>query len=267
MSKSVAIAGLGWLGLPLAQRLMTLGYKVRGSVTKLEKATILQKNGFDVSPVTLSEWGVQGSIRAFLKEVDDLIVMIPPGLRRNTGSDYVMKMSHFLTEVEAARVKNLIFVSSTSVYGDNQGIVTEKDLPHPENEAGRQLFQVEQLFFTSACNTSIVRFGGLFGGSRQPARYLAGRENLSGGKAPVNLIHRDDCINILIEIIKQQAYGHIFNAVNPEHPMKSSYYIRKSGELGLQPPEFSVSKANERFKQVDSVNVEEILGYSFSQPL
>ena len=210
---------------------------------------------------------MRGGIQVFFDQVDDLVVMIPPGLRRNTGSDYVLKMSHFITEVEKSSIVNCIFISSTSVYGDEQGKVTEKDLPHPENEAGRQLFQVEQLFFTSACNTSIVRFGGLFGGNRQPARYLAGRENLTGGNAPVNLIHREDCIQIISEIIKQQAYGHIFNAVNPEHPSKADYYNRKSIELGLSKPQFSIHHQTENFKQVDSVNLNTILGYSFSNLL
>ena len=267
MSKTIAIAGMGWLGQPLAQKLKTLDFEVKGSVTQLDKAIWLNKNGFEAYPITISEGGVFGSIEEFFDEVDDLVVMIPPGLRRNTGSDYVLKMSHFLTEVERSSVTNCIFISSISVYGDGQGMVTENDLPHPENEAGRQIFQVEQLFLNSACKTSIVRFGGLFGGSRQPARYLSGRENLTGGDAPVNLIHRKDCVGIISEIITQQAYGHIFNAVNPEHPSKADYYNNRSLELGLSKPRFSTSQQTEIYKQVDSVNLSTILGYSFSDPL
>jgi len=267
MSKTIAIAGMGWLGHSLAQKLKTLGFKVKGSVTQLDKAISLKKNGFEVYPITISEDGVFGSIQEFLDEVDDLVVMIPPGLRRNTGSDYVLKMSHFLSKIESSSVINCIFISSVSVYGDEQGKVTENDFPHPENEAGRQLFQVEQLFLNSTCETSIIRFGGLFGGTRQPVRYLAGRENLTGGDAPVNLIHRKDCIRIISEIIKQQAYGHIFNAVNPEHPSKADYYNHRSIELGLSKPRFSKSYQTEIFKQVDSVNLNTILGYSFSDPL
>ncbi|NNM22974.1 MAG: SDR family NAD(P)-dependent oxidoreductase [Flavobacteriaceae bacterium] len=267
MSRTIAIAGMGWLGIPLAQRLKMLGFIVKGSVTQSRKAKILQNNGFQMYTITITEAGVRGEVQDFLKGVTDLVVMIPPGLRRNTGSDYVLKMTHFLGEIEKSQVANCIFISSTSVYGDEQGRVTEKDLPQPENEAGRQLFQVEQLFFTSSFNTSIVRFGGLFGGSRQPVRYLAGRENLSGGNAPVNLIHRKDCVQIISEIIQQQAFGYIFNAVNPKHPSKAKYYTRKSQELGLESPRFSDPKETENFKQVDSVNLDSILGFSFVNPL
>ena len=160
---TIAIAGMGWLGLPLAQKLTTLGYTVKGSVTQLEKASDLQKKGFNVFPVTLSESGVLGAGIPFLRDASVLIIMIPPGLRGNTGSDYVLKMVHFLDIIEKQKVKNVIFVSSTSVFGDAQGNVTEKDIPKPETEAGRQLLQVEQLFSSAPfLHTSIVRFGGLF---------------------------------------------------------------------------------------------------------
>lgn len=263
MIKTIGIAGLGWLGKPLANRLLTLGYQVKGTVTSREKAITLQTKGFNAFAVEINETGVKGEVQGFLKHLDTLIVMIPPGLRRNTGADYVLKMTHFLGELETAKIPHCIFISSTSVYGDAQGTVTETDLPVPENEAGRQLKQVEQLFFTSASKTSIVRFGGLIGGSRQPVKYLAGRTNLSGGTAPVNLIHREDCIGLLVAIIKQEAYGHIFNGVHPNHPTKERYYTKKAKELDLEPPQFDEAIVGEIFKQVDSINLERVLGFEF----
>ena len=209
MGKTVAIAGLGWLGRSFAQRLQILGYNIKGSVTSLQKASTLQQSGIDAFHVEISETGVVGPVQGFLSNTDYLVIMIPPGIRRNTGADYVLKMTHFLAEIEKSSVTNIILVSSTSVYNDSQGIVTEKTIPKPASLAGKQLLEVENMFFSSKkLSVSIVRFGGLFGGSRQPARYLAGRKALRNGNAPVNLIHRDDCIGILLEIIKQEAFGH-----------------------------------------------------------
>ncbi len=268
MKKVVAIAGMGWLGLPLAQRLQTLGYTVKGSVTTKPKAETLRASGFHTLVVEISENGVSGDIDLLLAEADFLVIMIPPGLRKYTGADYVLKMSHFLAEIQRAAVHNVILVSSTSVYGDAQERVTEKDIPKPETEAGRQLLQVEQLFFTSEqITTTIVRFGGLFGGSRQPVRYLAGRTNLSNGDAPVNLIHREDCIGILTEIIKQEAFGHIFNAVIPEHPSKREYYMQTAMTLNLEPPSYSEENSEELFKEVHSNNLDRVLNYSFKRGL
>ncbi|MFT5982157.1 MAG: nucleoside-diphosphate-sugar epimerase [Ulvibacter sp.] len=268
MSKTIAIAGLGWLGKPFAYHLQNLGYQVKGSATSLKKATILQKSGFDAYHLEISESGVSGSAEAFLEKADYLVIMIPPGLRRNTGANYVLKMTHFLTEIEKSQVEKVILVSSTSVYDDAQGEVTEKSLPKPAGIAGKQLLEVEQLFFTSEkIKTSVVRFGGLFGGSRQPTRYLAGRDNLIDGDAPVNLIHRSDCIGILSEIIKQDALGHIFNAVTPQHPTKSDYYTKKAVQLALVPPTFAKEERDEVFKQVDSELLGLVLKYKFKHSL
>lgn len=263
MSRVVAIAGMGWLGLPLAQRLQLLGYKVKGSVTRLEKANDLQQKGFDVYAMTVTEDGIHGSIANLLSQVEVLVIMIPPGLRNNTGSDFVLKMTYFLEAVKLADVPKVILVSSTSVYGDAQGKVTEKDPPIPETQVGKQLLQVEQLFFNSGISTSIVRFGGLYGGSRQPVRYLAGRSELRGGNSPINLVHRDDCLQILSEIIKKDAFGQIFNAVMPTHQKKRDYYQKMALELGLDPPHFTEESSSETYKQVDSINLKEVLEYQF----
>ncbi|PVW15290.1 SDR family oxidoreductase [Marixanthomonas spongiae] len=266
MSKTIAIAGLGWLGQPLALHLQNLGYHVKGSVTSVEKAGNLQRNGIEAYPVELSEQGVSGEVRALLEDADCLIILIPPGLRRNTGADHVAKMRHFLNEIEKTPVKKVILVSSTSVYSDAQGTVTEKDKPIAETNAARQLIDVEQLFFNSQMfKTTIVRFGGLLGGKRQPVRYLAGRKNLNNGNAPVNLIHREDCIAILSEILKQNAFGHIFNAVAPIHPSKKFYYTQKAAELGLEPPMYSEEEEDVVYKKVTSVNLKKLLDYHFKK--
>ncbi len=266
MNKTIAIAGLGWLGKSFALHLQNLGYRVKGSVTSIEKAGTLQRNGLETFPVEISEDGVSGEVEAFLKSVDCLVIMIPPGLRKNTGADHVAKMSNFLNEIEKTSVKKVILISSTSVYSDAQGTVTEKDIPVAENNAAKQLIEVEKLFFTSEkLQTTIVRFGGLLGGKRQPVRYLAGRKNLNNGNAPVNLINRKDCIGILSEIIKKEAFGHIFNAVAPFHPLKKHYYTQKATELNLEPPSYSEEDDLAVYKKVTSVNVPDILGYAFKQ--
>ncbi len=259
---------MGWLGQPLAHRLSTLGYEVKGSVTSIEKASLLQQHGFNAFSLEISERGIQGEVKALLNNVDCLIIMVPPGLRRNTGADYVLKMANFLSEIRKSEVRKIILVSSTSVYDDCQGNVTERDEPKPETIAGKQLRQVEELFINSeGFQTTVVRFGGLIGGSRQPARYLSGRKDLKDADAPVNLIHRQDCINILIEILKQDTFGIVFNAVNPHHPKKADFYIQKTIEMGLEPPTFSETDTHEIFKQIDSENLKKVLGYEFKRQL
>lgn len=267
MNKKITIAGLGWLGQAFAAQLLTLGYDVKGSVTDTSKAKKLTQNGIPAYPLTIAENGVSGLVHTFLADTDVLAIMIPPGLRRNTGANYALKMAKFLHEIEKSEIKKVILVSSTSVYDDSQGQVTEIDAPQPQSNAGKQLYDVEQIFFNSpSLKTTIIRFGGLFGASRNPVKFLAGRTNLSNGNAVVNMIHRDDCIGILMAIIQKDAFGHIFNAVAPEHPTKEKYYTAQAEELELEPPIYT-KQENTIYKQVDSVHIEQVLGYRFQKHL
>tara|TARA_B100001146_G_scaffold221995_1_gene233519 strand:+ start:6464 stop:7267 length:804 start_codon:yes stop_codon:yes gene_type:complete len=267
MIKQIAISGLGWLGLPLARRLMELGYVVRGSVTQAEKAATFREKGYDTYVLHAMESGLVGSPSEFLNGIDCYVIMIPPGLRNHSGVDYVSKMNYLLQATLKQEIPQIIFISSTSVYGSAQGMVTEKTPPKPDSEAGKQLLEVEQLWFQAPIESTIVRFGGLLGGSRQPVRYLAGRTNLNNGAAPVNLIHRKDCLNILTQIIQEGLFGHIINAVHPDHPSKSEYYRAKARALQLTPPQYSEENPGWVNKQVDSVVLDTLMNYTFQESI
>lgn len=268
MNKTVAIFGMGWLGQKLANHLDKLNYHVKGSVMTLEKATQLQQRGFDTYRIVISDHGVEGRTPALLKDVDYVVILIPPGLRRATGANYFLKMKHLAEEIEKHEIPNVIFASSISVYDDSQGRVTEQHTPEPETMSAKQLLESEQLFMnSSAFKTTVIRFGGMFGGSRQPLRYLAGRKNLKEGRAPINLIHREDCIGIITSIITNDAMGYIFNAVYPEHPAKADYYIERAKRVGLEPPSFESYYSMETYKRVDSENLDKILNYTFKKSI
>jgi len=229
LNKNITIAGLGWLGQPFAASLIKQGYTVKGSVTDSKKAKALSTQGFEAYKVLLTETGTTGALSSFLKDTDVLAIMIPPGLRRNTGINYALKMAHFLHEIEASQINKVILVSSTAVYDDSQGVVTEKNLPNPQSNASKQLYDVEQIFFNAASfECSIVRFGGLYGGNRNP---------------------------------------HIFNAVTPQHPTKKEYYTKQAAILGLEPPHYEMKSKEDMFKQVDSVNLKGVLDYEFLHSL
>ncbi len=261
---NIAIAGMGWLGIPLSRTLQNLGHQVKGSTTSKDKQQKLQHNGIDTYIVEIGEDEITGDVAGFLKDVELLIILIPPGLRKNTGHNHALRMLQLLKAVENASVEKVIVASSTGVYDDSQGDVDDTVLPKPQTIKAKQLLEVEQLFCNSVeIDTTVIRFGGLFGGSRNPAKYLAGRTDLSDGNAPVNLIHRTDCINIILAVIYKKTYGHVINAVNPQHPKKSVYYTQKTIEMGLKPPQFSGEMEGEIYKKVDSVKIEKLLGYTF----
>jgi len=267
MSKTIAIAGLGWLGMPLAVHLLNKGYDVKGSVSRLEKATQLQQKNINAYPLLLTEDGVQGQPNALLKNCDELLIMIPPGLRYNSGSDFVLKMVHFQKVIEASSVKRVLLISSTSVFGDYQGEVTETTPPVPETQRSKQLFQVEQLFLNATFNTTVIRFGGLIGGTRQPVRYLAGRKDLYEGNAFVNLIHRDDCIRLITLLLEQENFNGIVHGVHPNHPRKKDYYKQQALNLELEPPLYIEETVEKSYKVVNSTVLSNKLNFTFKNSI
>ena len=61
---------------------------------------------------------------------------------------------------------------------------------------------IENLFWNNIkFETTIVRLGGLIGYSRNPGRFFNNKKLVSNPDSKVNLIHRDDCINIIEQIV------------------------------------------------------------------
>ncbi len=231
--------GCGWLGLPLAVSLIEAGYQVKGSTTSQEKMVLLENKGIQPYLISLLEEELIGHVDSFLAEVDTIIINIPPKLRGGGNENYIKKMHLLHQAILKAGVRQVIFVSSTSVYGDAQGVVTEATEPEPATESGKQLLVSERIFQNdTTLKTTIIRFGGLIGPDRHPVTMLSGRRNLANGNARVNLIHLNDCIAIIQSVLKFGWWGEILNGVYPEHPLKKSYYTSKAKEQGLQLPDY-----------------------------
>jgi hypothetical protein len=153
-----------------------------------------------------------------------------------------------------------LFVSSTSVYKNLQKVVTEDE--GAENDQS-VLFQIERLFLDNidfVC--SVVRLSGLTGGNRHPGNFFRTGKVVAQPDAPVNLIHREDCLGIILAIIEQAAWGETFNACADSHPSKREFYTYTRKLLNQPAPEFLVNSEN-AYKIVSNHKVKQILGYQF----
>jgi nucleoside-diphosphate-sugar epimerase len=265
----VSILGCGWLGFPLAKKLIEIGFEVKGSTTSENKLDILKSNNIEPYLLELSETKISECISDFLYNSDILIIDIPPGLRKITEATsektFINKIKTLLPFIENSSINKVIFISSTSVYTDTDSIptVTENTVLHPDTESGRQLIEAENLLLNNSHFTStIIRFGGLVGEDRNPIHMLAGKTNIPNPNAPINLIHQQDCIEIICEILKQNCWNETFNAVAPNHPTRKKYYTEKAKQLHLTAPLFNENETNFG-KIVSSEKLETILSYRF----
>jgi nucleoside-diphosphate-sugar epimerase len=260
--KNIAILGCGWLGFPLAKNMVANGMTVRGSTTSESKLQNLDNSDILPFRIVLHEGDVEGNVFEFLAGADILIIDVPP--KAKSGENFTQKIRTLIPHIEASGIIKVLFVSSTSVYADDNSVVTEDTIPNPNTDSGKQLVECEKfLQGNNLFKTTVIRFGGLIGEDRHPVKHLAGRENISGPDAPINLIHREDCIGIILKIIEKDIWGEIFNAAAPWHPTRKDYYTQKAVEMGLPLPQFAVD-GNSKGKIISSDKIVRDLGYMFT---
>lgn len=260
MIKHISVMGCGWLGYPLAKYLIEKNFKINGSTTNPSKLDFLHKKGIKSFLIQLNPELLNAG--KFMN-AETLIINIPPPRVDNKIEYHKKQISSILNEARKSRLNNILFISSTSVYGNNNKEITETDELNPDTESGKALAEAEMLLTgQNEIKITILRFGGLLGYDKQPGAFLAGKINLKDGNAPVNLIHRDDCISIIHKIIENNIWGETFNACMPEHPEKKIFYTAAAKKLNLDPPQF-INDVNSNFKIINPAKLIHTLNYKF----
>ncbi len=267
MKSTLSIIGCGWLGLPLAKHFIKNQYTVKGSTTSNSKLIALQSAGITPFYVQLKETGIEGDISNFLADTDTLIVNIPPGLRNNPNKNHVIEIKHLLNAIKKTSVKNILYISSTSVFKDDYPFhkITKQTKPNATSEAGKQLIAIEELIQNETnINFNILRFSGLFDSNRHPGKFLSGKTSIKNPNAPVNLVHKSDCIAIIFKILEAKLCNSILNACYPFHPTKKDYYTKYCIQQQLDEPTYDFNTIS-KGKQIDGSALETILNYTYQQ--
>ncbi len=263
MKKKISILGCGWLGLPLARYLISKGFDVNGSVTSHEKLESFASENFKAYKINFNPT-INDDYSADFFRTDVLFINIPPGRKNLNPTHFEEINKNIISKINGYAINNVIFISSTSVYPDINKTVDERCKLPPNKESGKLLLKTEKLYLEKQrLKTTVIRFGGLIGEERNPANFLSGKINVANAKAPVNLIHLKDCLQIVHTIVAKNEFGAIYNACMPEHPTREEFYLFSANKYKLKPPLFK--KENEcKFKIVDSSKLMNKLKYNFS---
>ena len=255
----VAILGCGWLGFPLAEQLLKDHHHVNGSTTSSEKIAALTNSGIKSYKITLETSSTD--LSEFL-DVDHLIITIPPKTK-----NYAILVENLIHQIERSPIKHVIYTSSISVYGNAQGIISEENKTSPTRNSVAQILTVEKLLLKNKnFKTTILRLGGLIGGKRHPAYYVSGKQ-LKAPNELINLVHLDDCITAIQQLLNARTTNNIFNLVYPYHPTKASYYSYCCKTLNIPEP---ITKSNTYIalvKKVSSKKIMTVLNYEFKNNL
>ena len=244
--KNVSVLGCGWLGMPLAISLLDEGYSVKGSTTTEKKVSLLEINNID--PYLLDV----ASFEEFDDFLDSDILIIAITSKDIDGFESL------ISQIENSSIQKVIFISSTSVYGRRNKVMTEEDevLQMP-------LSQIENLFRENTFfETTILRFAGLFGDERHPSNWFKNERKIPQPKGFVNMIHKEDCIEVIHEIIDQNCWNETFNACSNHHPTRREFYTIAKLSNDFEVPKFEDNDVY-KWKIISSNKVQKVLDYTF----
>lgn len=263
--RSISVLGCGWLGLPLAQRLVQLGFSVKGSTTEQSKLSLFERS-------KIAPYLIMAAPRLTGKGIDSffqsniLFLNIPFRRNLNDPAYYKEQIDAVIASVKSSPVKFVIFAGSTSIYPESLKEALEDASFVTDNLRSKVLREIEQsLLDQTNFETTVIRFSGLYGGERKIGRMLAGRKGVTEGRAPVNLIHLEDCIEIIIRIIQRDIRGEIFNACSDSHPTREEMYTKAALHYRVKPPQFA-DQPQQRFKIVSNAKLKDRLDYEFKHP-
>jgi nucleoside-diphosphate-sugar epimerase len=225
MSTTKLIIGCGYLGRRVAARWVAQGDAVyaltrSGNNTASLKALGLEPILGDVTdPASLSS----------LKAADTLLYAV--GLDRRSGKSqrevYVAGLENVLRRL-SDDMGRFIYISSTSVYGQNAGEwIDESSVCEPATANGQVCLDAERMLRRYRPDAMILRLAGLYG----PGRLVARLDRLRSGmllegnpEAWLNLIHVDDVVAAALACEQHGTSGETYLVCGDEPHCRRDYY-------------------------------------------
>lgn len=267
MSPYVSIIGAGWLGFPLAKSLINEQCTVFATTTKEEKIALLNESGI-LAALLLFDQNNNREKFNIPSETEILIITLPPTLGKHESADqYISILEHILNQsMRLVKLKKILFTSSTSVYGNAKGILTEETEIQPQTNREKVLAEVEDLLKQKSQDYEvyILRLGGLVGPGREPAYFFKNQKDIPGGEIQVNLVHQTDGLEIIKRIILNETPQGIYNISADKHPARGIFYPQRAKDKGLDEPTFIWGNEPERY--VSNEKVKKMTGYTFVYP-
>jgi nucleoside-diphosphate-sugar epimerase len=254
------IIGCGYLGRVVARLWLDQGRNVaaltRGRSAELEALGLTAIAG-DVTD--------RGSLR--LPQVQTVLYAV--GLDRSAGKPmrdvYVQGLANVLDALP--KPQRLIYVSSTSVYGQTDGSRVDESSPtEPVEESGRIVLDAERTLQMRLPEATILRFAGIYGPNRvlRKAAILKGDPLVGDAEKWLNLIRVEDGASAVLAAEARGTPGETYNVSDGTPMTRREFYTTMAGYLGAPAAKFepgpppATPEANRRLsnrKMLDDLGV------------
>ncbi|MEW4488277.1 SDR family oxidoreductase [Thalassoglobus sp. JC818] len=265
------IIGCGYVGLPVAQRWCEDSWKV----TALTRSETHRKEFTEVGiESVIGNVLDRESLRA-LPEAD--ICLYSVGYDRSADDSkrdvYVQGLRNVLNEI-SGRIPRCIYISSTSVYGQQDGeIVNEDSDCDPETEGGRICLAAEELVRNwsdqADHSSTILRLAGIYGPGRLIGRraQLESQQTLPGNpQAWLNLVHRTDIVEAIHKIATSASARDLYVLSDGTPTRRIDFYSELARQLGTHAPVMGPPQETELGKRVDPSRIIEDFDFALQFP-
>lgn len=202
----ILVVGCGDIGYRVALTLYQAGHQVTG----LKRHALTEPAPF---PMLLADIRQPSTLTVLNAEFDLVLFIVSPAGRQ--AEDYQALyfsglnnlLNHFASKGQSPK---WLLVSSSSVYGQNQGEWVDEDSEtRPAAATSQCLVAAEQALWSADDRHCVVRFSGIYGPGRDWLLRRAARGEPIQQQPPsfTNRIHRDDCVAVLDFLIHKQLAG------------------------------------------------------------
>ncbi|MFC0337494.1 Nucleoside-diphosphate-sugar epimerase [Kushneria avicenniae] len=270
MNKTILILGCGDVGTALGQRKLAQGYRVVGVRRHAEG---LERSGIEALSMDIND---VSSLEA-LPDADIVVYALSADRFEESAyqAAYVDGLDRVLSHYEAREraPQHVFFVSSTSVYGQQEGeTVDEESVTEPQSFSGRLLVEAEQRLAKSVLPGTAVRFSGIYGPGRERLIGQVQEGRIAPKSPPMysNRIHRDDCAGVLDFLIERavsnEPLAPVYLGSDTESTPLHDVMMWLAARLNVEPSSTIQSPLRRRAsKRCDSARLVEA-GYHFEYP-
>lgn len=235
---NILLVGCGTLGRQLAARLIAAEHTVFAIKRSPLKSPVMGLQ------VVLADITVAEDVKRLPADVDIVVFILSPSERNEAAYQkvYGRGLRHVLSHFRPAALSTsgvmprCLLVSSTSVYGQENGQWVDEDSPAQASSFnGKALLQAEQQLWAHCANNIVVRFSGIYGPGRVSLlrRVREGKPIQYSPPYYSNRIHEEDCLGVLCFLI-----GRMLS----DKPLKNLYLASDSAPVPLADVALSLSE-------------------------
>ncbi len=215
---NLLIAGCGYVGASLGQEAAKNGWGVWGLSRHPKSIEGIKPLSADLlNPQDLDS----------LPQVDYAVLSQSPSQDSdNYEKTYLIATQNLVTALTGQKLKKLIFISSTGVYGEQNGAwVDEKTDPCPKDENSRILLKTENIVLNCGFPVIILRLSGIYGPGRNRVKSIKeGRVKPVFSETYMNRVHLVDVVSAIRLLLDRGLPGEIYLASDDEPSTEGEFY-------------------------------------------